>query len=122
MMLARRRRAARPGEPLPRLRGLGEPPLLLVQAAQRAQRTLVLGVLDQRILHRAGRAARHAGGAEVEPELVLGAQPQLLRAALAQRERLVHANGALVLAAVPEQRGQREVRLGVLDVLLDDAL
>ncbi|MCB9573533.1 MAG: hypothetical protein H6709_15750 [Kofleriaceae bacterium] len=117
---ARRRLAAQPGQPVPRRGGLGVAALLLVQPAQGAQRALVLGVVDQALLHRAGRAPRHAGGAEVEAELVAGAQPQLARAALAHRQGLVDPDRALVLAAAAEQRAEREVRLDVLDVVLDD--
>jgi hypothetical protein len=40
--------------------------------------------------------------------------------ALAHGQGLVHADGAVVLVARAEERGQREVRLAVLDVLLDD--
>ncbi len=62
------------------------------------------------------------GGAKIEAELVERALPGLLVLALAQRQRLVHADRALVLAAVAKHRAEREVRFDVLDVLLDDGL
>ena len=44
---------------------------------------------------------------------------QLAAVALAQRERLVHADRALVLAATAEHRAEREVWFDVVDVLFD---
>src|SRR5262249_13779621 len=97
-----------------------EPRLLFVERRERAQRTFVRGLLEQDLFHRASRAARHARGAKVEPELVHRALAELAPIALAHRQRLVYADRALVFAAAAEQRAEREVRLDVLDVFLDD--
>src|SRR5205823_749346 len=85
---------AAPAEPLPQPGGFVEPRLLLVERRQRAQPALVARLFEQDLLHRAGRPPRHAGGAEVEAELVHRALAQLAAVALAQRERLVDADRA----------------------------
>ena len=120
MLAARRVLAAALAEPLPQPGGFVEARLLFVQRRERAQRTFVAGLVEQHLFHRLGRAARHAGGAEVEAELVERAMAELAAVALAQRERLMHADRALVLAAAAEHRAEREVRLDVVDVFLDD--
>src|SRR5689334_15682421 len=106
--------AALLAEPVPQLRGFVEPRLSFVQRREHAQRTFVTGLLEDHLFHRPGGPPRHARRAEVEAELVHRALPELALVTLAQRQRLVHADRPLVLAAAAKHRPQREVRLDIV--------
>ena len=93
--------------------------LRLVDADQRAQRRQgVASVLE--LLETALGAIEHAGLQEVLGQFVLRVLALGGRQIGSVQEALVHTDGALHLAAAPEQAAQREVQFGRLGIELGD--